>query len=312
MKRLDASIIETVAETICGSSSDEEQTFSPTGTYRTMSEIRAFFEHAGIKPSGQSSTRKRFVVESLESVNGTTGLERILSRLSSPLEYQGDSTLTHRVIGRLNNALRLEGLEIVLEGVGARIRECTPTMGIPTPTIVRRTPRTLRLIDPPKDEGSPTNQSSEQEQASEILNSASSRAFIGHGHSPVWRELKDFLQERVGLTVDEFSRVSNAGRPTTERLAEMLDSATVAFLLMTGEDETAGGKTRARENVVHEVGLFQGRLGFTRAIVLLQDECEEFSNIVGLGQIRFRRDNISSAYEEIRMFLERENIISEE
>ena len=91
----------------------------------------------------------------------------------------------------------------------------------------------------------------------------------------------------------------------------MLDSATVAFLLMTGEDETAVGKTRARENVVHEVGLFQGRLGFTRAIVLLEDECEEFSNIVGLGQIRFRRHNISSAYEEIRMFLERENIISE-
>ena len=83
MKRLDASIIETVAETICGSSSDEEQTFSPTGTYRTMSEIRAFFDRAGIKPSGQSSTRKRFVIESLESVNGTTGLERILSRLSS-------------------------------------------------------------------------------------------------------------------------------------------------------------------------------------------------------------------------------------
>jgi hypothetical protein len=35
----------------------------------------------------------------------------------------------------------------------------------------------------------------------------------------------------------------------------------------------------------HEVGLFQGRLGFEKAIVLLEDGCEEFSNIKGLVQM---------------------------
>jgi hypothetical protein len=30
-----------------------------------------------------------------------------------------------------------------------------------------------------------------------------------------------------------------------------------------------------------------GRLGFERAIILLEDGCQEFSNIHGLGQIRF-------------------------
>lgn len=68
---------------------------------------------------------------------------------------------------------------------------------------------------------------------------------------------------------------------------------------MTGEDEV-DGKLRARENVVHEVGLFQGRLGFGRAIVLLEEGCEEFSNIQGLGQIRFPKGNISAKFEEIR------------
>ena len=35
-------------------------------------------------------------------------------------------------------------------------------------------------------------------------------------------------------------------------------------------------------NVIHEVGLFQGRLGANKAIILLEDGCEEFSNIQGL------------------------------
>ena len=63
-------------------------------------------------------------------------------------------------------------------------------------------------------------------------------------------------------------------------------------------------------NVVHEAGLFQGRLGFDRAIVLLEEGCEEFSNISGLGQIRFPRGKIKSAFEDIRQVLEREDVLS--
>ena len=66
---------------------------------------------------------------------------------------------------------------------------------------------------------------------------------------------------------------------------------------------------QARMNVIHEVGLFQGRLGFTKAIVVLEEGCEEFSNIQGLGQIRFPKNNISAAFEEIRAVLEREGLV---
>ena len=48
------------------------------------------------------------------------------------------------------------------------------------------------------------------------------------------------------------------------------------------------GAFRARQNVVHEVGLFQGRLGFTRAIVISQEGTEVFSNIAGVHQLQFR------------------------
>ncbi len=133
--------------------------------------------------------------------------------------------------------------------------------------------------------------------------------FIGHGRSHMWRELKDFVQDKLRLPYDEFNRVPVAGVTNITRLAQMLDQACIAFLIMTAEDELTDGNKQARMNVIHEVGLFQGRLGFERAIVLLEDGCEEFTNINGLGQIRFPKGNISAVFQDIREVLERENIL---
>ena len=134
--------------------------------------------------------------------------------------------------------------------------------------------------------------------------------FIGHGRAGSWRELKDFIQDRVRLPWDEFNRIPVAGVTNIARLSEMLDASAIAFLVMTAEDEMADGTTQARMNVIHEAGLFQGRLGFGRAIVMLEDGCAEFSNTAGLGQIRFPAGNISAAFEEVRRVLEREGLIS--
>jgi predicted nucleotide-binding protein len=95
-----------------------------------------------------------------------------------------------------------------------------------------------------------------------------------------------------------------AGVTYIERLSEMLDDAAIAFLVMTAEDEMADGAVQARMNVVHEAGLFQGRLGFSKAVVLLEEGCEQFSNIEGLGQIRFPKGNIPASFEDVRRVLE--------
>jgi hypothetical protein len=137
---------------------------------------------------------------------------------------------------------------------------------------------------------------------------AGANVVIGHGRSHVWLELKNFIEDRLRLPVDEFNRVPVAGVTTTDRLTQMLDEAAIAFLVMTAEDEQKDGKVRARENVVHEIGLFQGRHGFNRAIVLVEEGCDEFSNISGLGQIRFPKGNIGAKFEDIRRVLEREGL----
>lgn len=133
--------------------------------------------------------------------------------------------------------------------------------------------------------------------------------FIGHGRSPIWLQLKEFIGDELGLPVDEFDGVPTAGMAISDRLMAMLNSARIAFLVMTGEDEQPSGELRARENVVHEAGLFQGRLGFERAIVLLEEDCEKFSNNAGLVHISFRKDTITDTFYSVRKALEREGML---
>jgi predicted nucleotide-binding protein len=135
------------------------------------------------------------------------------------------------------------------------------------------------------------------------------RVFIGHGRSAQWRELKDFVSDRLSLPYDEFNRVPVAGTTNVDRLSQMLDNAAVAFLVLTAEDEKVDGAVVARQNVVHEAGLFQGRLGFSRTIIMFEDGCEQFSNADGLRQIRFPAGNVAATFEEVRQVLEREGLI---
>jgi hypothetical protein len=134
------------------------------------------------------------------------------------------------------------------------------------------------------------------------------RVFIGHGRSPLWEELKERLV-RLGLPWDEFNREPVAGYSTSERLKAMLSQAAFAFLVMTAEEEHADSTVHSRPNVIHEVGLFQGRLGFPKAIVLLEEGCSEFSNITGLSQIRFPPGNIQAIFPKCESVLVREGLL---
>ncbi len=147
------------------------------------------------------------------------------------------------------------------------------------------------------------------EERQSTMTATGKKIFIGHGRSLIWLELKNHLQDSLKLKVDEFNSSATAGISTADRLKEMLHNAAFAFLVMTAEDEQPDGKFNARPNVIHEAGLFQGRLGFEKAIVLLEDGCEEFSNIHGIGQIRFPPGNISAKFHQIREVLEREKVL---
>lgn len=130
--------------------------------------------------------------------------------------------------------------------------------------------------------------------------------FIGHGRSQQWRDLKDHLHEQHGYPVEAYEIGARAGHAIRDILEDMLARSSFAILVMTGEDETADGNLQARQNVIHEIGLFQGRLGFNKAIVLLEGGTKEFSNIQGIHQIRFSKGNIKETFGDVLATLRRE------
>lgn len=134
----------------------------------------------------------------------------------------------------------------------------------------------------------------------------SPKVFVGHGHSPVWRELKEHLADLHDLDVEAFESRSRAGSSIAQLLNEVATEASIAFLLHTAEDETSDGELRARQNVVHETGLFQGRLGLQRAIILREEGCQPFSNIDEVQEIRFARGAVRETFGEVLAVIRRE------
>lgn len=132
------------------------------------------------------------------------------------------------------------------------------------------------------------------------------KIFIGHGGADQWRDLKDHLHDHHGYETVAYETGSRAGHTIRDIIAEMLKTSSFAILVMTGEDKMEDGTMRARQNVIHETGLFQGRLGFSKAVVLKEDGTEEFSNIHGVNQIRYSRGNIKETFGEVLAVLRRE------
>lgn len=128
--------------------------------------------------------------------------------------------------------------------------------------------------------------------------------FIGHGRNGQWRDVKDHLQDKHGYSIEAYETGARAGHTIRDVLEEMVGKSNFAILVFTKEDEQSDGQFRARQNVIHEAGLFQGRLGFSRAIVLLEEGVEEFSNVQGVQYIPFK--NIKETFGEILATLRRE------
>ncbi len=143
----------------------------------------------------------------------------------------------------------------------------------------------------------------EQEVASELVQA---KVFLGHGRSSQWQNLRSHLHDLHHVDVRAYETGARGGHTIRDILTDELNLANFAIIVMTAEDDQADGQVRARQNVVHEAGLFQGRLGFSRVAVLVEEGVENFSNLDGLQYIPFSADNIRETYGDVLAMLRRE------
>lgn len=114
------------------------------------------------------------------------------------------------------------------------------------------------------------------------------------------------MQDKHGFDVIAYEVGTRTGHAIRDILEEMLNKGDFAILVMTGEDSTADDLLMPRLNEVQELGLFQGRIGFSKAIVLLEKGTQEFSNIHGTHQIRFAKGNVRETFGDVLATLRRE------
>ena len=127
------------------------------------------------------------------------------------------------------------------------------------------------------------------------------KIFISHGHNELLKlKLKDFLQNHLDRQPLILSELPNYGRTVVEKLEDASKMCNAAIILLTKDDETKEGGMRARQNVIHEIGFFQGKYGRNKVILLYEQGVEVFSNISGILRIEFSSDHFEEIYENLR------------
>ncbi len=130
------------------------------------------------------------------------------------------------------------------------------------------------------------------------------KVFITHGHNENAKlKIKDYVRTRLNHEpVILGEQPGRQGLTIIEALERFSVGCGFAVILLTGDDTTTDGGQRARQNVVHEAGYFQGRLGRSKVVLLVQRGIEIPSNLSGLFYLEFTND-VKEVFEDLRQIL---------
>lgn len=125
---------------------------------------------------------------------------------------------------------------------------------------------------------------------------AARTVFITHGRSNDWRAVQAFIEKDVKLPTIELAQEPNLGRTIIEKLIDNAARCDSAVIVMTGDDVGNEDEARVRENVMHEIGFFQGRYGRNLVVLLHEDGVNVPTNLGGVAYIPFPKGNIEAGF----------------
>jgi sugar/nucleoside kinase (ribokinase family) len=124
--------------------------------------------------------------------------------------------------------------------------------------------------------------------------------FVAHGGNPQWRAVKAFIEDELKLPVHSFESGVWGSTQVTDALDDLLGRCGFAVCVLTAEDLSADGQWRARQNVVHEVGLFQGRYGFDRVVLLVEEGVGSVPRTAEPFTVTFPRNGVDTVFWQLR------------
>lgn len=136
------------------------------------------------------------------------------------------------------------------------------------------------------------------------------KIFIGHGRNEIVRhKVKNFVRDRLGYETLVLQELASSGLTIIEKLEQYGRLADYAILILTADDITDQGKARARQNVLQELGWFQGVLGRKSTAILCQSGVEIASNLAGVVYLEFKDNDVEIVFDTLRKEIENSVII---
>jgi predicted nucleotide-binding protein len=115
-----------------------------------------------------------------------------------------------------------------------------------------------------------------------------SKVFVVHGHDDSAREAVARFLEKLGLEAIILHEQPDQGRTIIEKFQAFASEVGFAVVILTPDDLVRGAAagspqpSRARQNVIFELGYFAGKLGRGRACLLRKGEVEIPSDLYGV------------------------------
>lgn len=106
--------------------------------------------------------------------------------------------------------------------------------------------------------------------------------FIIHGHDNGLKTEVQLLLTRAGVNNLVLHEQPDKGRTIIDKLVGESSNSNYAIALLSPDDKLADGSTRARQNVILEIGYFIGRLGKERVRLLKKGDMEIPSDLQGI------------------------------
>lgn len=122
--------------------------------------------------------------------------------------------------------------------------------------------------------------------------------FIGHGHHLLWARIALFLLEEHNIKSVYYESECRTGFSIDNVIEKFKQNEKIKFAILTlmKEDETADGQVRARQNVIHELGIFRDKLASNKIAIIVEKGLEKPSNIGGIEYIEYSGDICSVFY----------------
>jgi hypothetical protein len=122
--------------------------------------------------------------------------------------------------------------------------------------------------------------------------------------------------ERVGFTVQSFPKAAATGDVPRDTVSRMLDASSAGIALLLHDEEIKSLRRRrdeadchvttrrSRPNVIHEMGLMQGKYGFDRVLLVMEDGLPGYdkpANIDGMREARVKVDPQTRRMDEAQL-----------